>query len=700
MRGLGPRESFFPSGCPCRILPSMFELALPARTPLPQPSFLPTTRAEMDALGWDSLDVLLVTGDAYVDHPSFGVPLLGRWLVAHGYRVGVVAQPRWKNDEEALSDMNRMGRPRLFAGVSAGALDSMLAHYTAFRKKRHDDAYTPGGLAGMRPNRAVIVYAGIVRKAFPGLPLLAGGIEASLRRITHYDFWADGLRKSILFDAKLDILSCGMGERALLEVARRLDAVADIVGDLSLMEPGPGGELWPDLWADIPGTARLVRSASLPEPAARTRDEDTLVWLPSHDEMVATPRLFLEGSIRLERESHQMRRALAQPCGDRTILLTPPAAPLSTEELDSLYALPFSRRPHPSYKERIPAVEMIATSITTHRGCGGGCSFCSLALHQGRRIASRSEASILDEAGRIAAMPRGGSISDVGGPSANMWGATCRLNPAQCRRDSCMYPTICKGFQVDQRACIDLLRAVQATPGVRHVRVASGVRFDLALKDATALDAYAGEFTGGQLKIAPEHCVPEVLDLMRKPGMKPFEAFLSAFERYSKEHGKEQYVIPYLMSAFPGCTDKHMQQLGDWLAARNWSPRQVQCFIPTPGTVATAMYYAGCAPDGAPLYVARSDEERRRQHTILTGTGRPAGGRPSGKRSEGERRGRPDWNERKREGQRADNAADRRTPEKAPTRKPARQSESPSWQMDIDTDPPVFGRDRLRRRKP
>ena len=602
----------------------MFDLTLPARTPLPQPPFLPTTRAEMDAIGWETLDILLVTGDAYVDHPSFGVPLLGRWLVGHGYRVGIVAQPRWKDEGQGIADLARMGRPRLFAGVSAGALDSMLAHYTAFRKKRHDDAYTPGGEAGSRPNRAVIVYAGLIRKAFPGLPLLAGGIEASLRRITHYDFWADSLRRSILFDARLDILSCGMGERALLDVARRLDAVAELVGDLSMLEP-VDGELWPDLWAGIPGTARLVKTASIPSDAEEL-DGLELVRLPSHDEMLAEPRAYLDGTVRLERETHQSRRILAQPNGDRTVLLMPPAAPLTTEELDSLYALPFSRRPHPSYKEPIPAVEMIATSITTHRGCGGGCSFCSLALHQGRRIASRSEASILDEAKRIAAMPRGGSISDVGGPSANMWGAACRLDPSKCRRDSCMYPSICKGFSVDQRACIELLRDVQATPGVKHVRVASGVRFDLALKDATALAAYTGEFTGGQLKIAPEHCVPDVLDLMRKPGMKPFEAFLEAFVRYSEAHGKEQYVIPYLMSAFPGCTDAHMRQLGDWLAARNWSPRQVQCFIPTPGTVATAMYYAHCTPDGAPIYVARTDEERRRQHEILLG--RPSGQRP------------------------------------------------------------------------
>ena len=314
----------------------MFDLTLPARTPLPQPPFLPTTRAEMDAIGWDSLDILLVTGDAYVDHPSFGVPLLGRWLVGHGYRVGIVAQPRWKDEGQGIADLARMGRPRLFAGVSAGALDSMLAHYTAFRKKRHDDAYTPGGEAGSRPNRAVIVYAGLIRKAFPGLPLLAGGIEASLRRITHYDFWADSLRRSILFDARLDILSCGMGERALLDVARRLDAVAELVGDLSVLEP-VDGELWPDLWAGIPGTARLVKTASIPS-GAEELDGLELVRLPSHDEMLAVPRAYLDGTVRLERETHQSRRILAQPNGDRTVLLMPPAAPLTTEELDGLYA--------------------------------------------------------------------------------------------------------------------------------------------------------------------------------------------------------------------------------------------------------------------------------------------------------------------------------------------------------------------------
>ncbi len=604
----------------------MFDLPLPVRTPLAQPSVLPMSRCEMDALNWDELDILLISGDAYIDHPSFGVPLLGRWLVAHGYRTGIVAQPPWKDIAAGVAAVAAMGRPRLFAGVSAGALDSMLAHYTAFRRKRHDDAYTPGGRAGARPNRAVVVYAGLVRRAFPGLPLVAGGIEASLRRITHYDFWSDRLRRSVLFEAGLNMLFCGMGERAILETARRLDAVSELLGDLS---PFPADTLWPDLWADIRGTARLVPIKDILQ---GQNSEEACVELPSHERMLASPSAYLEGTLLLERETHRMQRSLVQRCGDRAVLLTPPAAPLTSKEMDALYALPFSRLAHPSYLDPIPAMSMIATSITTHRGCGGGCSFCALALHQGRRIASRSRSSVLEEASHIAAMPHGGTISDVGGPSANMWGALCRFDPSRCHRDSCLYPTACKGFTVDQKAYIELLRAVRNIPGVKHIRVSSGVRFDLALQDDTALAAYTGEFTGGQLKIAPEHCVPEVLALMRKPGMPLFEAFLKAFTEYSRASGKEQYVIPYLMSAFPGCTDAHMHKLHRWLAARHWSPRQVQCFIPTPGTVATAMFYSGCAPDGSPLYVARTDAARRRQHMILLGK---ASGMDGGKRRRG-----------------------------------------------------------------
>lgn len=566
-------------------------MSLFSRKPLPQPEFLPMSRPEMERLGWDELDVLLVSGDAYVDHPSFATALLGRTLVAHGFRTGVITQPRWSGPEDLLA----MGRPRLFAGVSAGAIDSMLAHYTAFRKKRSEDAYTPGGRAGARPNRACIVYANLLRRAFPGLTVILGGIEASLRRITHYDFWTDALRKPILLDAKADAVVYGMGERAVIDIAVRLDAGQDISG--------------------LPGTVTVD--------AARADDPDR-IELPSHEAMLADPKELMRATLLLEKQVHDGTRWAGQRVGDRAVLVAPPAAPLTTAEMDRVYALPYARKAHPSYRLPIPAEEMIRDSVTSHRGCGGGCSFCTLALHQGRRIASRSRSSILDEVRRMAASPDfKGQVSDVGGPSANMWGANCAREGQPCKRPSCMTPDVCPHFRMDQKAHLDLLRSARRTPGVRGVRVASGVRFDLALKDLGALGGYLREFVGGQLKIAPEHVCDHVLRLMRKPGNRVFEEFLTLFSRESKQAGKEQYVIPYLMSAFPGTTDEDMRLLARWLAARGWKPRQVQCFIPIPGAVATAMYHAGITPDGKPLYVARSDEERLRQHRILL----PAEGR-------------------------------------------------------------------------
>lgn len=542
-----------------------------------QPAFLPTTRAEMTALGWDEVDVLLVSGDAYVDHPSFGAALLGRWLVAHGYRVGIVAQPRWNTPE----DVARLGRPRLFAGVTAGAIDSMLAHHTAFRRKRADDAYTPGGRAGARPNRAATVYTNLLRQAFPGLRLVLGGIEASLRRLSHYDFWTDSLHRPLLCEARADMLVYGMGERALLELAR-------------------------DWREGVPGTAWLG--------GAR---EGTV--LPAHEEIAKDRRLLMAATVELERHVQAGDQWATQRVGKRTLVLAPPAEPLSAAEMDTLYGLPFSRRAHPAYREPIPAAEMIRWSVNTHRGCGGGCSFCSLALHQGRRVASRSRESILREVRELAKQPGWkGSLTDVGGPTANMWNARCTLDPARCRRASCLHPTVCKGFAAPQGECVDLLREVSRQKGVRNVRVASGVRYDLALQDPRALRAYTGEFTGGQLKVAPEHTSEPVLRLMRKPGPKVFEEFLRAFERDSAAAGKEQYVVPYLISAFPGCTDADMRELRAWLKRRGWSPQQVQCFIPTPGTVATAMFYAGIDPAGNPIPVARTEADRRRQHELLT----------------------------------------------------------------------------------
>ncbi|MDL2317105.1 YgiQ family radical SAM protein [Desulfovibrio sp. OttesenSCG-928-A18] len=638
------------------------------RPPLPQPRVLPTGREEMLALGWDELDILLVSGDAYVDHPSFGVALLGRLLLARGFRVGIVDQPPWQDRARALAVLQAMGRPRLFAGITAGAIDSMLAHYTAFRKKRHDDSYTPGGRAGARPNRASIVYTGLVRQAFPALPVVLGGIEASLRRASHYDFWADALRRPLLQDSKADILVYGMGERALTQLAGIAAALVENEAEVraapksgeNTPDPAQGrattapacapGETRPGpasfSRSDFVRASRLVPGITWMDDAERARqwlDSQgvSAVELPAHEAILDDGRLLLQSALQLEKQVHLGREYALQRSGERLLVLTPPPPPLSGEEMDELYALPYSRLPHPRHREPIPAWEMIRTSITTHRGCGGGCSFCSLALHQGRRIASRSADSVLAEAGRIArgpgherpgagrrhppaATPRwAGSISDVGGPSANMWRAACSL-PADrdCARASCMHPAICPFFVVDQKEGVALLRAVASLPGIRHVRVASGVRFDLALQEPEALYAYTAQFTGGQLKVAPEHSEDAVLRLMRKPRLTVFERFLEAFARATGKAGKELYTVPYLMSAFPGCTEAHMQRLGAWLRRRNWSPRQVQCFIPTPGTVATAMFYCGLDPSGRPIHVARSDKERLAQHHLLLGTGR------------------------------------------------------------------------------
>ena len=559
---------------------------------------LPMSRRQMDKLGWDELDVLLVSGDAYIDHPSFGVALLGRWLVMQGLRVGIIAQPRWTGPDDLLA----MGRPRLMAGVTAGAIDSMLAHYTAFRKKRSDDAYTPGGLAGSRPNRACIVYSGLVKQAFGKLPVVLGGIEASLRRITHYDFWTDKLRRSVLLDAKADLLLYGMAERGILETARRLKQGKPIA------------------CPEIPGSAYIGNPDDLPAGAE-------VIELPSHEEILADPGKLMAAALDLERHVHQARAYAVQRVEGRSLILTPPCA-LTDEEMDRLYALPFTRRPHPGYKGRnIPAAEMIRFSITTHRGCGGGCSFCTLAMHQGRRICSRSTDSIVDEA-RSIARQKGftGSISDVGGPTANMWGGECKADldrRARCLRSSCLFPKICRNFAVDQDRLIELLDKVRSCKGVKHVRVSSGIRHDLALASPRYISQMVRHYVGGQLKIAPEHISDDVLRLMRKPGVGVFERFVDIFEAQCASAGKRQYVVPYLISAFPGCTMQHMEQLADWLSKRSWWPRQVQCFIPLPGTVAAAMYYAGIDTSGRPIPVARTDSERLKMHHVLLGQDRP-----------------------------------------------------------------------------
>ena len=550
---------------------------------LKQPTFIPMSREEMHILGWDSLDILLITGDAYVDHPAFGVALLGRWLISYGYKVGICAQPHWQN----TNDIIRMGKPNLFIGVTAGSLDSQLAHYTAFRKKRSDDSYTPGGRAGARPNRASIIYSNLAKQAFPDLPIVLGGIEASLRRISHYDFWTDSLRRSILLDAKAHLLIYGMGEQAILEVADNCSQGLPL--------------------QNINGTAWIDK----------VDKKQNYKYLPSHEEILTQNSLLIDATLMLEKHVHSGKECLRQNYNTRDLYIAPPAKLLSSQELDSLYALPFQRIAHPIYKETIPAEEMLHTSMTSHRGCGGGCAFCSLALHQGRKLTSRSAKSLMDEAKKITKKKKfKGSISDVGGPTANMWQGTC-TNNGFCSRYSCCHPNVCKFFYTPQKKYIELLRNIKNIEGIKHVRIASGIRADVAIKDPLAIRAYTEEFTGGQLKIAPEHNVPEVLKLMRKPTLNVFENFLKNFEKHCHSMGREQYVVPYLMSAYPGCTEEHMHELASWLSKRNWKPQQVQCFIPTPGTVATAMYYTGLNTQKEPIYVARTDAERLRQHRIL-----------------------------------------------------------------------------------
>lgn len=587
---------------------------------LEQPPVLPMSAEEMARLGWEELDVLLVTGDAYVDHPSFGAALLGRWLVHHGYRVGIVAQPRWDTPD----DVARMGRPRLFAGVTAGALDSMLAHYTAFRKKRSDDAYTPGGLAGKRPNRASIAYTGVVRRAFPGLPVVLGGIEASLRRISHYDFWTDALRRSILLDSKATAILYGMAENSIIALADALAAITNQEAQDAQDDPAAQRRLLTRTLAQIPGVVLAGPADDIPSGLP-------VLELPSHEDMLADPKLLVRATALLEQHAHQGTHAAVQPSGDRLLILTPPDTGLGQAGLDTLLGLPFSRAPHPSYAEKIPAADMILTSVTTHRGCAGGCSFCTLALHQGRRIRSRSEESILAEVKRIAKTPGfTGSLSDVGGPSANMWNARCTADPAKCARPSCLTPRPCPSFTADQSGFVELLREVARVPGVRHVRVASGWRMDLALADKRALGVMVREFVGGQAKVAPEHMAAHVLRLMRKPSFADFEEFLRIFAHESSRASKRQYVIPYLMSGFPGCTDDDMRALAGWLHERGLKPEQVQCFIPLPGTAAAAMFHAGTDMEGRPIPMAKSDAERLRQHALLVPVGKAPrrGGQP------------------------------------------------------------------------
>lgn len=540
--------------------------------------------------GWDELDILFVSGDAYIDHPAFGVPLLARYLVEQGYRCGILAQPDWRRPEA----FQVMGRPRLFAAVSAGAMDSMVNHYTAARKLRRNDAYTPGGRAGARPNRAVIAYTAAVKGAFKGLPVVVGGIEASLRRLAHFDYWTDQVRRSVLIDAKADLLVYGMGETALLEVANRC-----AVGES------------PARMGDVPGTA--VLTTELPPDS---------VELPAFETVCSDPQAFNRAfQLAAGQNNPFSGLAVAQAHGARWVLVNRPAPPLAQAELDRIYALPFSRRPHPGYSEPIPAFEQIRFSITSHRGCCGGCAFCAIASHQGKIIQSRSASSIVAEATRMAADEAfRGTITDIGGPTANMYGLVCGNAGARrtCRRPGCLFPEPCRHLKVGDGEIASLLEKVRTLPGVQHVFVASGVRLDLLERQPGYFRQLLRHHVGGLLKVAPETLCDGVARVMRKPGPNAFAGFLSRFRRQSRSLGKRQAVVPYLIAGHPGCSLEDMVDTALFLKQQGLRVEQVQEFTPTPGTLATCMYYTGRDPEtGQIVHVARSARERRLQKALL-----------------------------------------------------------------------------------
>lgn len=614
--------------------------------------FLPMSREEMDVLGWDSCDIIVVTGDAYVDHPSFGMAIVGRMLEAQGFRVGIIAQPDWTNKE----DFMRLGEPNLFFGVTAGNMDSMINRYTADRKLRHDDAYTPNNESGKRPDRATLVYSQRCKEAYKHVPVILGGIEASLRRIAHYDYWSDTVRRSVIIDAKADMLVYGNGERPLVEVAHRLAAgekIADIqdvrntvvirktplpgwsgVDSSRLDKPGriepipnPYGD---DLACAPEGKADAEEAKPVTVRAAKPKPwEKTYVLLPSYEKVKADKVLYAHTSRILHHETNPgCARALMQKHGDRYIWINPPAIPLSTEEMDSVFALPYQRVPHPSYGDaKIPAYDMIRFSINIMRGCYGGCSFCSITEHEGRIIQSRSEDSIIREIEEIRDKVPGftGIISDLGGPTANMYMLRCQSPRAEqtCRRASCVYPEICTHMDTNHQPTISLYRRARDLKGVKKILIASGVRYDLAVEDPRYIKELASHHVGGYLKIAPEHTEEGPLSKMLKPGMGSYQRFKELFDTYSKQAGKEQYLIPYFISAHPGTRDEDMVNLALWLKKNRFRLDQVQNFYPSPLANSTTMYYSGKNPlskvdyKSEDVVVPKGDRQRRLHKALL-----------------------------------------------------------------------------------
>ncbi len=590
---------------------------------------LPTSPEEMSALGWDSCDIIIVTGDAYVDHPSFGMALIGRLLEAQGFRVGIIAQPDW----QSAKDFQRLGRPNLFFGITAGNMDSMVNRYTADRKIRSDDAYTPDGAEGKRPDRSVVVYAQRAREAFKGVPIIIGGIEASLRRIAHFDYWSETVRRSVLPDSKADLLIFGNAERAIVEVAHRLATgekigeITDVRGTGFMRTHTPQGWQYIDSTElDKPGKVQAHpdpyqaesdcdkaagkgtgTNVAIPELLPRKREgrlKKAFIRLPSYDQVVNDKVLYAHTSRVFHLETNPGNaRVLVQRHGNRDVWLNPPPIPLVTEEFDRLFELPYTRRPHPTYgKARNPAWEMIRFSINIMRGCFGGCTFCSITEHEGRIIQNRSEESVVKEIKSLRdEVPEfTGFISDLGGPTANMYRLKCKDQKveASCRRLSCVYPKICKSLDTSHAPLISLYRRVRAIEGVNKVVVASGVRYDLAIQSPEYVKELVTHHVGGYLKIAPEHTEEQPLSKMMKPGMAVYDRFKQLFERYSKQAGKEQYLIPYFIAAHPGTSDQDMLKLALWLKSNRFRLDQVQAFLPTPLAIATAMYHTGYNPLG------------------------------------------------------------------------------------------------------
>ena len=577
-------------------------------------AYLPTTKKEVQLRGWDEVDVILFSGDAYIDHPAFGAAVIGRVLEKAGYKVAIVPQPDWRGD---YRDFTKLGRPRLFFAVTSGSMDSMVNHYTAAKRLRSDDAYTPEGRAGMRPDYCTITYCNILKDLYPDVPIVIGGIEASMRRLTHYDYWSDRLMPSILVDSKADILVYGMGEKQVLAIAKSLEDAS-----LSLMDgQNPMGRRSAYGIMDASLLDGILQIAYLAVSGERLKVRGEEIILASHEEAVKSKRVHAENFRLIETESNKVNAAtIVQAVGDKYVVVNPPYPTMTTEELDAIYDLPFQYHPHPKYKDKhIPAYEMIRFSVCMHRGCFGGCSFCTISAHQGKQITSRSEQSILRQIDKLKDLPEWkGYLSDLGGPSANMYGmhgkdmTLCE----RCARPSCLHPTICKNLNQDFQSLLHIYKKVDSLPYIKKAFVGSGIRYDLMSEQ------YGKELitkhVSGRLKVAPEHTSDNVLKIMRKPSWQHYEQFHRFFERVNAETGLHQQLIPYFISSHPGCTNKDMQQLADQCKRLHYRPEQVQDFTPTPMTLATTMFYTGLNPyTMQPVYVAKTKEEKQKQKSYF-----------------------------------------------------------------------------------